>query len=1407
MHFPELAEYSVVGPPDWFLSGVLASVRWESTAFGGSTIIAYSSKPYVYIFLLQSNTDVDDKITYKSTLVGQISAHHDRICGISLCVTDADWDVLTVVGSKTKPIQLFTCGHDGSVRHWVHADSEWLLAQELNVRSLNDALLPTAVDSFFSSHNSALLVLIGCNKGMLIVWCIREITQNHCYVSKKFESEEVLTLSWNPHQLDPNELTFAVGYRKGLIGVYGYKLSSVTSSQKLTQLSRFHAHEKDICGLLWRCSPINVGEPKIDLVSTGRDQFVKVWDVEKSWCHSSVRVPGSSRASVSSKENSRSTKNSSSSIGTPWISACQTKPGSNLWISGLRGEIYEWSVDEVSKTGPNLIASNIHTMLIFSMRSIPNSNNLLITVSQDRQVLVWQCTEQNLLVPVLKIPTVAGGIFALVQSDHGNGPIAAGVSDGSLLLWRPFSDSCTAVGAPGRDLVVLWPRGQNANGITALAWHPSPKYDSLLAYGTEAGCVDLLDTAKPRKITSSHKSKAQPFMFGTTVYRVVWGPLLFDRDPGCRTNQLESGTIRENGEQMSDELEEDVVKRAESPEHTEADSSSCNKFSFYVYSICKGKIFCHFGFQRPPLDVTFRFPQPPETSTDEWVECKRADICFLIPDKPRKTNNSDPTSDIIRDLLDCIISVGYRDGRVDVYARRRSTEPEQTQPPSLFPVCTLSTHTKGINCLAWSYDHYRIAIGSNEHFITVVDLTQILLDAVGSSNFKHIKSSACLARLEGHCNRITGLDWSPHDPSLLLSSSFDGTANVWSIQVGESRQNYISVANFRAHRIRLFSCLWSRAESDLAYSGGEMRHLLGWRPSKLLHSEPPNTRRYRPPPIKKVQNVQLDVENNSPVNNPSTSVAVVPSPDPIITDQPETEQPAYADNSIDQPESPTVKSISSKKSTNRKVYEKSRKRPSLFPLFLLRPDTPQISKIDLTASPPIQLSSKLAQILHVFHWLYDDIPLPSNEEDLLFLLPDSILTRRKLIHFFDQQANYHFQLYHTARSANGLMHLDAWCMIQLWMGRVSQVSSMLIAEHHLPFWLLWCLQMTKSTEPWPVEQIIPGVDIPGEKVKELMSTSSDIFICATILVSSGRSRDAVDLLINNNRMKEALLLARFRLDPEDAQPLITRCLELMIQNQIVGDVPYLSIIHQLGYGTISSANTMIQRASISQSSSVIDELGMYWTQFVISLRNPDSSVFHSAVLQLIRACLIAGFELNGDGQSMSAGEEQKAYFDQWKFVFTCSPRLTPLTSSNLDFSFVLPILDTALLVSHMTNQDEFVPAEIPTVSHTAASQLLMHLDQFSIYRMPGSQWSACMLHVVLGLTAVIAVIQIQANEVESSREEQAHRHLRLSDALRDCEKLDSVRTRRLIHNLTIFSNRLGLSGTAVGSALYTFLEQ
>ena len=47
-----------------------------------------------------------------------------------------------------------------------------------------------------------------------------------------------------------------------------------------------------------------------------------------------------------------------------------------------------------------------------------------------------------------------------------------------------------------------------------------------------------------------------------------------------------------------------------------------------------------------------------------------------------------------------------------------------------------------------------------------------------SSALSSVPVMRCDVQLRGHTARITDIDWSPHQPQLLVSSSYDGTAQV-----------------------------------------------------------------------------------------------------------------------------------------------------------------------------------------------------------------------------------------------------------------------------------------------------------------------------------------------------------------------------------------------------------------------------------------------------------------------------------------------------------------------------------------------------------------------------------------------------------------------------------------------------
>ncbi|CAH8852937.1 unnamed protein product [Trichobilharzia szidati] len=240
-----------------------------------------------------------------------------------------------------------------------------------------------------------------------------------------------------------------------------------------------------------------------------------VWNVTTSECTSSYQVPCQLRQQCG---NAGRHNEKSEQSGALWISACYT-PGSNssvsVLFSSVRGGLFHWDY----KGTPSCMSldSQGHSMLIFSMHYFLNSPGLVITLSQDRFLIVWQLVEGSNLSVVLKVPTMSA---------------VAGLSEGSIIFWKfpapELFGERNSSDNQNREtkFVSISPRECKSSSITTLSCHPLPQFENVIAYGTESGCVEIVDINKLRRM-KSQKREPQLYAFGSTVYRVAWGPLLF----------------------------------------------------------------------------------------------------------------------------------------------------------------------------------------------------------------------------------------------------------------------------------------------------------------------------------------------------------------------------------------------------------------------------------------------------------------------------------------------------------------------------------------------------------------------------------------------------------------------------------------------------------------------------------------------------------------------------------------------------------------------------------------------------------------------------------------------------------------------------------------------------------------
>ncbi|NWU36840.1 GEMI5 protein, partial [Hylia prasina] len=172
-----------------------------------------------------------------------------------------------------------------------------------------------------------------------------------------------------------------------------------------------------------------------------------------------------------------------------------------------------------------------------------------------------------------------------------------------------------------------------------------------------------------------------------------------------------------------------------------------------------------------------------------------------------------------------LLALGNEDGSIEIF-----------QAPNLKLLCTIQQHHKLINAIRWHHEHgtlpelsYLIASGSINATIYVHNLKSV----VENSSENPLMITEPFRTLAGHTAKITSLCWSPHHEAILVSACYDGTAQVWDAMKEEPLSNY------RGHQGRLLSVQWSPVDPDCVYTGADDFSVHKWYISKQEHTRPP----------------------------------------------------------------------------------------------------------------------------------------------------------------------------------------------------------------------------------------------------------------------------------------------------------------------------------------------------------------------------------------------------------------------------------------------------------------------------------------------------------------------------------------------------------------------------------------
>uniref|UniRef100_A0A672SX40 Gem nuclear organelle associated protein 5 n=1 Tax=Sinocyclocheilus grahami TaxID=75366 RepID=A0A672SX40_SINGR len=215
---------------------------------------------------------------------------------------------------------------------------------------------------------------------------------------------------------------------------------------------------------------------------------------------------------------------------------------------------------------------------------------------------------------------------------------------------------------------------------------------------------------------------------------------------------------------------------------------------------------------------------------DPWkFSGEASNIDKLIRDTNNIKHKIPPHTDLSWKPDGSVLAIGNEDGSIEVL-----------KAPMLKLLCTVQQHHKMINSLRWHHEHspqnelqYLLASGSSNAIVYIHDLKS----AIETPSEIPVLMTESFRTLSGHTNKITSLAWSPHHDGRLVTVCYDGTAQVWDVLKEEP------VCNYRGHSGRLLCVQWSTVHPDLVWTGGDDFTLHEWAVSKQEHVTPPKSKK------------------------------------------------------------------------------------------------------------------------------------------------------------------------------------------------------------------------------------------------------------------------------------------------------------------------------------------------------------------------------------------------------------------------------------------------------------------------------------------------------------------------------------------------------------------------------------
>nr|XP_014120206.1 gem-associated protein 5 isoform X2 [Zonotrichia albicollis] len=472
-----------------------------------------------------------------------------------------------------------------------------------------------------------------------------------------------------------------------------------------------------------------------------------------------------------------------------------------------------------------------------------------------------------------------------------------------------------------------------------------------------------------------------------------------------------------------------------------------------------------------------------------------------------------------------LLALGNEDGSIEIF-----------QAPNLKLLCTIQQHHKLINAIRWHHEHgtqpelsYLIASGSINATIYVHNLKSV----VENSSENPLTITEPFRTLAGHTAKITSLSWSPHHEGRLVSACYDGTAQVWDVMKEEP------LCNYRGHQGRLLSVQWSPVEPDCIYTGADDFSVHKWHISKQEHTRPPQGKKSIE--LEKKRSIQPKVKAKKKKKPVGKSPGKQDANDAMNGDESMKEMLLEENGVSDHEEEKEAQEAE----LADKVYvtvsrDTSSSACDYSSLSLPKPSVTQKAapvKKDLPKekpTPDASVKKRKPRSILPFSTLMDHrskeelhqdclrlaacLKTKDNNEDVSSDLKDCIhlglFTDRDSLHkMIDMEGKHHLE--------NG--HAELFQQLMLWKGDMKGVLQAAAERGQLTDQLVAMAPMVGyQAWVWTVEAFAKQLCFQEQYVK-----------AASHLLSIHKVYEAIELLKVNNFYREAIVMAKARLRPED----------------------------------------------------------------------------------------------------------------------------------------------------------------------------------------------------------------------------------------------------------------------------------